>query len=132
RPIIDPFNCGAELTAAALRHLAKQVLGEDAELEPEFFRPAGNREVLLRLQNNIRTRAMQSGGLERAAEVLERMLLIAPEYGRLYRDKAVLETGRGNLQAAVEACTRYQALARNDDEREDAARLLQKLKVRLN
>lgn len=132
RAIIDPFNDGASLDAPALRQLVKTVAGEAAELDPKYLQPAGNRETLLRLQNNIRTRATRMGDLERADAVLQRMLLIAPDHADLHRDLAVTEARKGNLRDAIVACERFADLA--DDERQlhEAARLLQKLKIKLN
>ena len=89
--IVDPFERGAQRDIAALRVLAKQVLGVHAELERDWFEPVGNRAILLRLLNNIRTRALQSGELERGAEATRRMILIAPGTTGLQRDLGMVE-----------------------------------------
>src|SRR3546814_1017273 len=59
RTIIDPFNGGETRDAAALRALLKTMAGEAAELRPEHTRPVGCRDVLLRLQNNVKLRRVQ-------------------------------------------------------------------------
>jgi regulator of sirC expression with transglutaminase-like and TPR domain len=132
RTIIDPFNEGARLDAPDLRKLVKTAVGDAAELDPKYLEPAGNRETLLRLQNNIRTRATRTGELERADDILQRMLMIAPEHADLHRDLAITEARKGNLRGAISACERYADLAEDERQRQDAARLLQKLKVKLN
>lgn len=60
RLIVDPFHRGQTLEAGHLRGLLKQFRGADAELEPSHYAPVGNRAILLRLQNNIKTRALQA------------------------------------------------------------------------
>ena len=55
RIIIDPFNGGAEKTASDLRDLLKITTGLDAELLPEHYEAARNRDILISLQNNIKT-----------------------------------------------------------------------------
>src|SRR6266481_6251831 len=79
RAVLDPFDGGRLRDAVALRELLKLGAGASAELAPEHFTAAGNRDILLRLQNNIKVRLVQSDQIEAAAGVLERMLLIAPK-----------------------------------------------------
>ena len=103
RVIVDPFHRGQALEAGHLRGLLKQFQGADAELEPAHYAPVGNRAILLRLQNNIKSRALQAGDGARAAATLERMLLIAPEAGGLWHELGLLRAGLGTIKGAVEA-----------------------------
>ena len=73
RVIVDPFHQGQALEAGHLRGLLKQFQGADVELAPAHYAPVGNRAILLRLQNNIKSRALQAGDGARAAAILERM-----------------------------------------------------------
>jgi len=132
RCIIDPFGSGQVLDAGAMRRLLKRVAGDSAELGRQHFAPAGPREVLLRLQNNIRTRAVQAGELARAEQVLRRMLLIAPEAAELHRDHAVLLASQDQYQAARRAGEHYRRLAAPGRQRQDAEQLLARLSRRLN
>ena len=132
RAIVDPFESGVVLDAPALRELAKQVMGPDAEMEREWFEPVGNRGILLRLQNNIRTRAIQNGELERGAEITRRMILVAPDSITLQRDLGMVEAHRGNVGAAIAA---FHSFLENDpqgSERAEAEQMLSKLKRALN
>src|SRR3546814_13665356 len=79
RSISDPFNGGQPRDAVALRALLKGMAGENAELRPEHTRPVGCRDVLLRLQNNIKLRYVQEERSVDALAILETMLMIAPE-----------------------------------------------------
>ena len=106
RVIVDPFHRGQVLEAGHLRGLLKQFHGADAELEPGHYAPVGNRAILLRLQNNIKSRALQASDGARAAAVLERMLLIAPEAGGLWHELGMVRARLGTIKGAVEALER--------------------------
>ena len=106
RVIVDPFHQGQALEAGHLRGLLKQFQGADAELDPVHYAPVGNRAILLRLQNNIKSRALQAGDGARAAAILERMLLIAPEVGGLWHELGMVRSRLGTIKGAVEALER--------------------------
>lgn len=131
RAILDPFAGGRLLGANELRGLAKRVAGVET-LDPRFTAPASDREVLLRLLNNIKSRALQQDDPERAGEILHRMTLIAPALGALWGELGMVESTRGNLGAAIEALTRWRDLAGGDQERQRAIAALQQIKARLN
>ena len=106
RVIVDPFHWGQLLEADHLRGLLKQFQGADAELEPSHYAPVGNRAILLRLQNNIKSRALQASDGARGAAILERMLLIAPEAGGLWHELGMVRARLGTIKGAVEALER--------------------------
>ena len=106
RVIVDPFHWGQLLEADHLRGLLKQFRGADAELEPSHYAPVGNRAILLRLQNNIKSRALQASDSARGAAILERMLLIAPEAGGLWHELGMVRARLGTIKGAVEALER--------------------------
>lgn len=54
RLIFDPSDSCRVLGAADLRLFVKKALGPQAELLAAYHEPAGNREILLRLENNIK------------------------------------------------------------------------------
>ena len=106
RVIVNPFHWGQLLEADHLRGLLKQFRGADAELEPSHYAPVGNRAILLRLQNNIKSRALQASDGARGAAILERMLLIAPEAGGLWHELGMVRARLGTIKGAVEALER--------------------------
>ena len=106
RVIVDPFHWGQLLEADHLRGLLKQFRGADAELEPSHYAPVGNRAILLRLQNNIKSRALQASDGARGGAILERMLLIAPEAGGLWHELGMVRARLGTIKGAVEALER--------------------------
>ncbi|MEQ8284182.1 transglutaminase-like domain-containing protein [Thalassospira sp.] len=90
RRMIDPFHGGITLGPAELRELLKSFSGLDAELEPRHYRPSTDIDILLRLQNNIKVRALRAGELTLATRVIEHSLLIAPEHDGLWHQLGAL------------------------------------------
>ncbi len=132
RLIIDPFHAGQPLEAGHLRDLLKQFQGAAAELEPRHYAAISNRDVLLRLQNNLKTRALQGNDPARAAAILKRMTLIAPDAADAWRELGLVEAHVGNIRRAVNALETYLSLAPGAKEAEKAAALLKRLKGSLN
>ena len=128
--ILDPFDRGAELDAAGLRELLRLQGDDDAELTPDHYAPATDREVLLRLQNNIKMRQMQRGNLRAAVAATETMLVVAPDHKMLWREKGLLDAQIGRIDNAVAALEEYIARETLDGPRHDAAVLLQRLRGR--
>jgi regulator of sirC expression with transglutaminase-like and TPR domain len=128
RAILDPFEKGKPKTAADLRALLRAQGDEAAELHPEHYEAASDREVLLRLQNNIKLRQTQRGDNLAAATTLETMLWIAPQDKHLWREKALVAAQLGRIEGAVTALEEYISRETLDGPRHDAALLLQKLR----
>ena len=131
RLILDPFHGGKPREAAELRDLLKAITGNEAELTPAHYAPVSDREVLLRLQNNVKLRLVESRQLEKALAVIEGMMLFAPHHAALLREAGLVNAELGNLKAAIAALERFRALATHDSERHQAAAILQQLKARL-
>ncbi|WP_395023406.1 SirB1 family protein [Dongia sp.] len=130
--ILDPFAGGEPCTTADLRRKLKAAAGEKAELQPEHYAAVGNRDILLRLENNLKIRLIQEGDLEKAAAALDRMLLIAPKHAPLYREAGLIQARLGNLNAARAALERFLEISDNDSQRHHVARLIQDLGQQLN
>jgi regulator of sirC expression with transglutaminase-like and TPR domain len=130
--ILDPFAGGEPCTTADLRRKLKAAAGEKAELQPEHYAAVGNRDILLRLENNLKIRLIQEGDLEKAATALERMLLIAPKHAPLYREAGLIQARLGNLNAARGALERFLEISDNDSQRHHVARLIQDLGQQIN
>jgi regulator of sirC expression with transglutaminase-like and TPR domain len=130
--IIDPFAGGEACDTAELRRKLKAAAGDKAELQPEHYAAVGNRDILLRLENNLKIRLIQEGELERAAEVLEWMTLIAPKHAPLYREAGLIQARLGKLAAARAALERFLEISDNDSQRHQVARLIQDLGQQLN
>ncbi|MBI1179140.1 MAG: tetratricopeptide repeat protein [Alphaproteobacteria bacterium] len=132
RVILDPFHGGVVVEPPALRQLIKTYAGPEAELEPRHYEPMADRDVLLRLLNNIRGRALQAGDAGRGLEIMRRMLLVAPADPRLRLEEAAMKVKTGQLRAAREAANACLALQPEPSLRQQAERLLEMLKRDLN
>lgn len=132
RAILDPFHRGQVMDAGGLRALLKHLAGEGAELDRDHTRPVGNRAILLRLQNNIKTRALLNKDVTRAVGVLRGMVLFAPGYAPAWRELGYLLAHEDNLRDAIAALGRYIAIADDSRQRHAAAVYIQKLETRLN
>ena len=130
--ILDPFAGGAARSIQDLRQLLKAQSNDKIELKPEHFAALENRQILIRLQNNIKVRRIQEGDLAGAERALQRMLWIAPAQAELWRESGILNLRLDNLLAARRSLTRYLELAETDQQRQRAARLLQELGQQLH
>src|SRR5436305_4457757 len=79
RLILDPFHNGRVCDAVGLRELLKAMAGQDGELSPTHYAPVSDRDVLRPLQNNSKSRLLQSGRAEPALRIVQTMLLLAPD-----------------------------------------------------
>ncbi|HEX3862884.1 MAG TPA: transglutaminase-like domain-containing protein [Stellaceae bacterium] len=132
RLILDPFHGGQICDAAMLRDLLKAMAGQEVELAPEHYAPVADRDVLLRLQNNLKSRLLQTGATERALRVIETMLMLAPDMADLWREAGLLHTRLGNLRAGMQALEKFITQTPDSTSRHQAAALLQQLRSKLN
>ncbi len=94
--------------------MIKKLHGADREIEPAHYAPIGNRDVLIRLQNNIKLRALAADDMRRALEVLNTMTLLAPTRGELWWETALLHSRLGNMRTAIAMLENYLAGTTND------------------
>jgi regulator of sirC expression with transglutaminase-like and TPR domain len=132
RVIIDVFRGGRVLGAEDLRRMIKELHGPDKEIEPAHYAAVGNRDVLLRLQNNIKLRALAAKDVARALDVLHAMQLIAPGHGELWWEAAVLHSRQGNLKTAITTLEDYLADHSADGRRNECEDLLRRLRGSIN
>ena len=76
--LLDPFTGLRRVSIDQLKPLLQRVHERGVQLRAEFIRSVSDREVLLRLQNNIKSRALAAGDALRAIDIVESMMLIAP------------------------------------------------------
>ncbi len=103
--LVDPFNGGAALDWENLGAPPSLGIAANADIRPA--EPIGDVDVLLRLENNLKLCAMQSGERLWALEIAKRMVLLAPRRPELWIDLGRLNETVGALaaaQKAFEAC----------------------------
>lgn len=132
RAILDPFNGGIERDVAELRGLLKQMTGIEAELQPGHYAPIGNRQTLIRLLNNIKLRAAAAGEHSRVADILDRMLLVAPGEPSLLHEAGQCHARVGNMRKAIEALEAAMVRSTDTSLRRETEALLRQVRARLN
>ena len=130
--ILDVFNGGTPLSGRDLRALLRRVEGEKAELRPGLLRPMTARRVLLRLQNNIMTRRLQSDDTAGALACAEDMLRIAPDHAELWRQAAAMNQQMDRVGAALRCYDRFLALVPDGEVASQVRTLVGSLRSRLN
>ena len=133
---IDPFAGGATIDHERVSpHLGVPMLSAEpgvAEV-PGAYEPVSDVDVLLRLQNNIRTRALRNHDSARAIEIGRRMAQLAPYRPPLWLDLARLHESEGALSAARTAYEHCLRAARGGDMYHNEATLaLDALRRRIN
>jgi len=132
RVVLDVFTGGQPLDARDLRSLLKRVMGPKAELKPALLEPMSARDVLLRLQNNIKSRRMQAGDLEGALGCTQDMLRIAPEEASLWRDCAMINQRMDRVGAALKCLETFLSMVPQGDAAVRARAAMDELRTRLN
>lgn len=130
RILSDPFNQFKIMQAADLRQMLKGAMGPKAELSTELYQEVPNREILLRLQNNIKYRQIESEDYAGALATVRIMKKFAPQEHRLLLDESVLEARLGRINEAVDAVLLYLKADISPQDRYDAEVLLRTLKMR--
>jgi regulator of sirC expression with transglutaminase-like and TPR domain len=135
RYVIDPFNDGIVRDAVDLRELTQKVLGPNARPSPAYYDPVADRQVLLRLENNIRLRLVNREDWTGAMKVVDRMLAIRPDQPALLYEVGQINVRLDKRRAAIAAFERFLLLddGLGDAEmRTHATALLQELRRGLN
>lgn len=135
--VIDPFNGGALVDRDSVGlsrfgsslHLREPGVSE----QPDAFAPVSDADVLLRMLNNIKNRALKVRDSSRATEILRRMTTIAPRRSVLWLELGKIQESSGALSAArraYESCIKSGTTG--SDVSNEAAFALHALKRRLN
>jgi regulator of sirC expression with transglutaminase-like and TPR domain len=130
--ILDVFAGGKVLEAQDLRALIKRVEGEKAELRPGVLRPMTRREVLLRLQNNIKLRRLRGGDVKAALSATEDMLRLAPDHAALWREAGLMNQRLERIGAALGCLDRFLELVPEGEAAARVRALAGELRQRLN
>jgi len=132
RLVLDPFHAGIERTTEDMRDLIKAVAGSEAELRPEHSAAVADRDILLRLQNNIKMRHLRAEQIGKALDVLEGMQLVAPNEPLLWREAGLLHARLGNLGAAIDKLERFMDSGAPGRLKDQTEPVLRQLRARLN
>ena len=109
---LDPYAGGRVVMPSELtnRALSTGLMPNVANKLDALMAPVSDRQVLIRLQNVIFARAVQSLNFERAERSALRRALLSPQDHHPWLDVAAAREGQGRLSGALEALGRAQAL----------------------
>jgi len=113
--VLDPFSGGAPQSAAELRERLQRVIPEAAaenvpvsELPLEqFLEPATNRQILARLLRNLKGIYRDADKPQSMLEVLNRMLVVAPDATSELRDRGFVYQRLECYRAALKDLSDY-------------------------
>lgn len=115
---IDPFHGGRLLTEYECRVLLRQKTQGRVEFDRNQLRPISARQILVRMQQNLKSVHMSRGDLERALAASDRILLLTPSAAEEYRDRGLTHLQRRAFRAAVVDLNHYLSLAPMADDRQ--------------
>jgi regulator of sirC expression with transglutaminase-like and TPR domain len=130
--ILDVFDGGTHLQAQDLRRRLKLGDGDPAESRPGALGPMTKRDVLLRLQNNIRLRRLQAEDFEGALACSRDMLRLAPRRAGLWREAGLIEHRLERIAAALRSFDRALEIEPRGEEAARIRGLADELRNRLN
>ena len=113
--VLDPFSGGAPQSEAELRERLQRVIPKgaagnlplaDLPLE-QFLEPATNRQILARVLRNLKGIYRETDKPERMLQVLNRMLLVAPDATSELRDRGLLYQRLECYRAALKDLSDY-------------------------
>ena len=116
--VLDPFSGGEAQSEADLRERLQRVIPEgaaggvpvDALPLDQFLEPAGKRQILARLLRNLKGIYRDAHKPQRLLEVLNRMLVVAPEAHGELRERGLLYQSMECYRAALKDLQDYSAL----------------------
>lgn len=132
RAILEPFHGGRRLSAPQIRALLKEVTGARSELAPSLWSPLANRDILVRLQNDVKLRLLRCGRVDRALAVVEAVLLFAPGQTALWREAGLMHLRLGSPKPAQAALEQFVSRTTNEPARRRTLQLLQEIRSGLS
>jgi regulator of sirC expression with transglutaminase-like and TPR domain len=129
--LIDPFSGGIVRERDSLEGPPRALAAAPDDIP--VFEPVSDTDVLLRLQNNLKLRAIEAKDGSRSLELAQRMAFMAPQRAEVWLDFARLSEAAGVLgaaRAAYEAC--LEIATQGNSLHNEVALALYSLKRRLN
>lgn len=117
--IIDPFNKGRFLTTDDLRQMLRNYFRGSVELQDEFLRPWGKREMMTRLLSNLQNVYLSEGNHGKLFPIVEMIYALNWESPTAAIDFANLYVSVGKLSHGVSALEEYLRNAPNPEAAEE-------------
>jgi regulator of sirC expression with transglutaminase-like and TPR domain len=105
--LIDPFDSGKVRFADQAQELLDQLYGGMVRLQDAFLRPAGRRDMVVRLLANLKGVFVNVSDHSRALAVVERLLIIQPDSRADLRARGLILAHMGRKDEAVAQLQEY-------------------------
>ena len=111
--LIDPFNEARLVVNEDLQKIFWRIHNQNMPEQFDFVQSVSDRDILVRLQNNIKIRALREDDKERAIKILQSIVLITPTSVEFLAELVMLEASGGRIKTALERLERF--IERNPD-----------------
>ena len=108
---IDPFHGGRILEVEDCRDLARSIDGGRTEVSAEHLRAVSNRQIVIRMLNNLRSIYLRTRQYRKCMAALDAFLILAPGSPETHKQRAFLHHELGRPSQAVEQLEQYLALS---------------------
>jgi regulator of sirC expression with transglutaminase-like and TPR domain len=105
--LVDPFQRGEIRFEDQAQALLDRVYGGAVRLQPKYLRPAGRKDMAVRLLANLKNVYLNARDDARAVAAIERILLVRPDATDEVRDRGMLLARLGRTDEAVTDLERY-------------------------
>lgn len=132
---VDVFNGGHIIDASQCLDLARQMTGMDFASTPEILDPVSNRQILVRMLNNLRSIYLRAKEYSKAEQVLNLLLDASPRDADSYVLRGAVHVELQHYQAAKADFEQYLVLAPDAQDRkriEDQIAALNRYLIRLH
>jgi regulator of sirC expression with transglutaminase-like and TPR domain len=116
--IIDPSNSGRIMAEGDCRELLHQHLGDDAEFDLQLLKPASDKQIIVRVLENLKRMYVRLRSFPQARDVTELLLAIKPSGAVDLRDRGLLAYHLRDFSGALRDLEAYLHIAgrtRNGD-----------------
>ena len=121
---IDPFHGGRVMTFADCSALAKQTANVDLRANPAVLSAVNKRQILVRMLSNLKAIYLRGEVFDKAREVLNLLIVAAPDYAEEYRQRGLVHLRQHNHRLAKEDLETYLRLELHAPEREQVQKQL--------
>jgi regulator of sirC expression with transglutaminase-like and TPR domain len=131
--LIDPYHRGAILAPVDLEALLKKHFGDQAEFKAEYLLAATNKQILVRMLNNLKRSYFRASNYPKVLTMIELALAIGKDRLPDLRDRGMVYFAMARYVDAVADLKTYLELSpSNDPEATEVRRLLHRIRALMN
>lgn len=124
---VDPFNQGEVLFEQDCEERLQQIYQQSLKLLPHFLEPVTKQQILFRMLNNLKQIYLQLQQLEKAAQMLDLILILSPNHPLELRERGLIYYHLQNWLKASQDLKMYLALFPQAQDADAIQQLLEKI-----